>query len=343
MSGPGYPTGASPFGAGNAAPMQGPGMTIGQILDRVFRLLRANLRLFVGLALVASAAAFVMFAITIGLGLISLIPFLHNPRAASAPQIVFAFAVPMMIGYVAMFPVFALYAAASCYAVVRTNLGGAVTFRRAWAAARERFVQYLWLFFLIVLISGAPFYLFMAIGAGAFSLIGLSHQAAAASAGLMIFLGPFFALIMICAEIYAVFAILYLSMAFPACVIERIPAVEAIRRSVALTRGAKGRIFVVLLVIYAVTYVLNLVCITALFLVGGIVAFVAIVAHLTATSPLFWFLVTPAALACAMAIFVVLISLPYAAYSTAFGVLYCDQRFRESGVLPEVPPAGEAG
>src|SRR5208282_5393729 len=71
-----------PLNAGSAAPAPFPypaqGMTIGQILDRVVRLLRSHFRMYLGLALVPAGAALCALVLLGGMAVLSILPHLHN-------------------------------------------------------------------------------------------------------------------------------------------------------------------------------------------------------------------------------------------------------------------------
>src|ERR1035437_10255024 len=70
---------------------------------------------------------------------------------------------------------------------------------------------------------------------------------------------PLIALLFIGAMVYGVIIAMRLSLAFPAALAEGLTAVAALRRSGQLTKGAKGRIFLVLLVVYALGYAAEMV------------------------------------------------------------------------------------
>ncbi|MGB6688653.1 MAG: hypothetical protein WBE76_12510 [Terracidiphilus sp.] len=339
MSGPDYPFGASPSGAGNATPASGPGMTLGQILERIFWLLRRHWRLFVGLAGVPGLALVAVIAVAFALGMVMVIPYVHSHSGPPLARVVAGVFIPLLLAYVAILPVFGLYAAAASYAVVRTNLGYAVTWREAWAVAWERRGRYVGLLFLLILIVAGPLYILIAVGAGSSLLFGWGTHGHAAPAAIVIF-APLFALVLLSAYVYMVLAALHL-LQFHACVMEGLPAVEAIWRSAVLTRGAKGRIFVVLLVVCAAAYVLNLVSAIAFSILLYAVALIGTLIHAVASSAAALFFIAPLAIPL-LALFVfALIALPYSAYATALGVLYCDQRMREGGVSQAMPSMGE--
>ncbi len=339
MSGAGYPPGPYPQGAGNPASMPGVGMTLGQILDRVFRLLRANLQLYLGIAVVPALTMGAFFAVAFGITMLSVVPRLRGHAGPPDPRTIAWLTISSFLGFVAIFPVCALYAAASSYAVVRTMIGHALTWKEAWAVALARAGRYIGLMFLAALMVVGPVYAGAAmVGATLLLFLGFPAQPHAPPVGFFLLI-PFAVLLILGGDIYALFAFLYLCLSFPACVFEDLRPAEALRRSKALTRGAKGRIFVVLLVVYAVNYAVFLACMAALVL--SAVAAISITRPLHLSPLQSAIVVLPFGLVLLAVVVLVIYAFPYAGYTTALGVLYCDQRFRESGMLPEAPPAGE--
>jgi hypothetical protein len=339
MSGPGYPPGSPPE-TGYRAPIPGIGMTLGQILERIFWLLRSYPRLLVGLAITPAVVAVVVSAVALAPGVIIMLPFAHShsgPPPASAFVGVF---LPILFSYFAIWPVFALYAAAASHAVVRTNLGYEVTWREAWTAARERLGCYVQLFFLLILIVSGPFYILIVVGAGSLFLFGWGPHGHTALAAILIF-APLFALVLLSASVYSILAVLHVALAFPASVIEGLAPVAAIRRSAALTRGAKGRIFAALLAVYAASAVINLVCMVTFAILAYVAALIGALFHLLLNSAAVLFFIAPLAIVSLSMTVLALIALPYSGYATALGVLYCDQRMREGSISPAMPPAGK--
>ncbi|MGO8757873.1 MAG: hypothetical protein ACLQG3_07085 [Terracidiphilus sp.] len=75
----------------------------------------------------------------------------------------------------------------------------------------------------------------------------------AAALGILV-LAPLFIL----ATVYGVWMSLRYSLAVPACVVEEMPARRAIKRSIDLSLGSRGRIFVLGLLVYAVRLILGI-------------------------------------------------------------------------------------
>ena len=60
----------------------------------------------------------------------------------------------------------------------------------------------------------------------------------------LVIISLIFVVLLIAALIYAILMTLRYSLALPACVVENLPARKAIRRSIELSKGSRGRIFV---------------------------------------------------------------------------------------------------
>ena len=172
------------------------------------------------------------------------------------------------------------------------------------------------------------------IGAGA-ALMG--HGAVVGSGpAYAFFLVPLLVLLYIGILVYSVLIMLRFAVAYPACIEEDLTAWAALKRSASLTSGAKGRIFLVLLVVYAVVYAVELVCILVFLALAAFVAFAAMAAHVTLGSPAFFTLVGLGVFGYAIVIGACIL-LSYAAFTTALAVLYHDQRLRKD-VLPIAAP-----
>jgi hypothetical protein len=141
------------------------------------------------------------------------------------------------------------------------------------------------------------------------------------------------------AFVYGILMALRLSLVFPACVVEGITARAALKRSNQLTRGAKGRIFVVLLVIYLACYAFMLVLFLVLAVLGSIFAMLGMALHISLASPLGYIAIGFVGL-CALLGFLLYIALSWAGLTTTLAVIYNDQRLRIDGPPPMPPQAG---
>lgn len=306
-------------------------MSFGQIFDRTYRLMRDNLRLFMGIAAVPCVAILVVFGIVFGFMAFEIIPQIsHND--ATPPGIPLLFMAVLICVYL-IFPfIYALYMPAASYAATLADIGVATTFREAYSVAWRRYGRHLWLMILGTLYMLAPVVACaVVIGLGALLL----HFAMGSSSGdnSALMLIPLAVLLYIAALVCSILMLLRISLAYPACVVEKLTAWNSLKRSIRLTKGAMGRIFLMLLVVYAFTYLVSLVCMAVLCFVGALVALVAILAHVAVGSVAFYILIGLAVLGYLLTL-VVSCLFSYAAFTTALAILYYDQRLRKDGVLP---------
>jgi membrane-anchored glycerophosphoryl diester phosphodiesterase (GDPDase) len=324
-----------------AGPSSFSSKTISQILDRTFRLTRSHFTLFVGIAAVPSALLLLVVA---GLEAVFWIPMLRqlpNPPdpgvmlRSFTPAVIFPAIVVMMLLNLA---IFSIYLAAASYAATQADLGVKVTFREAYGLAWQRRGSHLWLLTLCYLCAGLPLILIEVTVLVVGGL--LMHSGMAANPALFLLI-PLAALLYLAALVYGILMGLRLSLAFPACVTQGLTASAAIKRSFQLTRGAKGRIFLVILVIYALLYAGILVAELGAGLLALVGVLIAMVLHVHLQAP--WSYVGIGLLGVfAFAAMILFISLTYASLMTALGVIYNDQRLRTDGLPAQPAGTGEA-
>jgi hypothetical protein len=318
-------------------------LTFGQVLDRSWKLGRANLKLFLGIASVPSALIFLVVAAALG----CMVPMISQQIAATQATAdpstaIQAPATPemfplylagglMVLLYPLMFAVFALYLPAASYAVTQADKGITVTIGQAYGFASRHFWRYLWLMILPALFVIVPL-MVIACLVGVVALF-MQHAGTDANSPAMLFIIPLAILLYIGLAVYSILLVLRFALAFPASVCEDLTAWDALMRSSKLTKGAKGRVFLVLLVVYAVSYAVNLVLLLVYFLVGGVGAAIALLSHVTQNSPAFFILIGLAGLGYLLVI-MLCVMFSYAAYTTVLSVLYRDQRLRIDGPLP---------
>jgi hypothetical protein len=331
-------------------------LSFGQILDRTYKLGRDNWKLFFGIASVPSAAILLVFAALIGCVIPIAGPAIAAAQASAGHVSVAPPAFPpflivgmMLVTYPILFLVFALYMPAASYAATEADRGVKVTIGSAYGRALNRFWRYLWLMILPVFYVIVPLVVIgVAIAVGALlmnhSSGGAGAMNAAASPAALFFLIPLILLLYVCLFVYCVWLMLRFAVAFPASAMEGLTAWASLQRSVKLTKGAKGRIFLVLLVVYAITYAVNLVLMMILFVVGAAGAGVAILAHVAVGSAAFFILIGLAVLGYLL-VLVACTMFSYVAYTTTLAVIYNDQRLRKDGPLLSMhatPQPGEA-
>ena len=296
-------------------------MTLGEILDRTAELYRTHFLLFAG---ISSIFAVLMLAVQL-LYLRSLVllgyPNLmaHWQWGTASVAVVEALVVLMLAG---------LSIAAINRAVAWVYLDKPATIRAAAKSVVPRLKTYLWLMTITSFRAWAPFaVLYVAFIGIAFAVLphGFMTNPAAAqgaaqqnpgammAAGIgMLVLMPFFAL----ALLYGVWMTLRYSLAVPACVVEELPAAGAIKRSIELSLGSRGRIFVLGLLVYAVRLVLGI--------LFGFPMLALALKHPGQPLPLLWMVVAQIGSFLTSALIGPI-------YSTGLTLFYYDQRIRKEG------------
>ena len=330
MNDPGVP---SPYAVPAALPPASP-LSFGQMLDRIFRLMRANLKPFIGIASLPAGTMLVLYAAMTAGMLLILQPWRHpNPAITLMPVLWFMAAFGVI--FVLFILIFAIYVPAAVYAALQADVGAKVAARLAYAKAWSRSGRYIWLMILFYVIVVGPVLVVAAALAGGMVLT-FAHGSHLGAGQLMMI--PLMIVVYLAAMIYEVLMGLWLSLAWPACIAEDLTAWAAIRRSFILTRGAKGRIFLLLLVIYAAVYAGMLLLELALGIAGSLVALAGIVLHL-ALNP--WgFIGIGVAVICLLAAMFLMMVCCWSAFSTALVVVYRDQQRRMAATVPAPTLAG---
>ncbi|MGD0681960.1 MAG: hypothetical protein ABR990_07900 [Terracidiphilus sp.] len=321
----------TPFGPAHQFPM-----TFGQILDRIYRLMRSQLKLFIAVSAVPAVATVLMMAVFFA---IVFIPIFSQLPKQPDPEQMFHFLLPSMIFIMPLsLIIFALYLAASIHAAMQADLGITITFREAYQVAWKRIGRYFWLMLLIYIIAFLPMLVIELV-----MIVPMQLFATGKSGSLtpLVYMIPLEMLLLIAAMVYGVIIAMRLSLAFPASLAENLTARAALSRSGKLTQGAKGRIFLVLLVIYALGYAAEMVGIIVLVVVIGIGALVMAACGVQLPSVAGILGIVLASL-CFAAFLYLWMSLLWSAFSTSFAVLYHDQRLRKDGFLPVPSQAGES-
>lgn len=318
-------------------PAQQVPMSFGQIFDRTFRLMRANIRLLFGIAAIPAAAIFVVIAIIFGTMLLAIGPHIADKSAPPAvfPQYFFAI---MFCTYLLLPLIYALYLPAACYAGMQADHGVTVSFRQAYGVAWRRFGRYLWLMILCALYIIVPV-LACAVVVGLVALL-LYFVAGSSFGNYALLLIPLGVLFYIALLVYSILLALRFSLAYPVTVAEGLPAWTSLQRSGQLTKGSKGRIFLVLLVVYALTYLVSLVCMVIFCVLGAMGFFVAILTHVSQGSHAFYFLIGLGVLGYLL-VMATSVMFSYAAFTTALSVIYHDQLLRKGGLQVGPSQTGE--
>jgi hypothetical protein len=322
-------------------------LTLGELLDRTAELYRTHFVLFVSVS--AIFAGFMLLAQTLQLASMVLLGYPHIP-----PRFEWLYAVSLGIEVLGIALVAGLSIVAFNRVVAWIYLGQTATVRAAAASILSRLRRYLWLMGLTMSISWGPLLLaYIALFAMMFAIMPhgflvnpqpMQHppdinpsSAVGILVGMAILL-PVFA----GAIIYGIFMWLRYSLAMPACVVEDLTTRQAMKRSIELSKGSRGRIFVLWLLVYAIRMLLGILFAVPFFIFG--------IKHLGQQVPLMWLAVSQV-----FAFFTNTLIGPI--YSTGLTLFYYDLRIRKEGFdiewmmeqagmtqpLPAAPPAPTLG
>jgi hypothetical protein len=229
--------------------------------------------------------------------------------------IIGSLAVPTVIA------VAALAAAAMPYAVSRDYLGEKTTIREAYKAVWRHGWRYSWLLILEGLIIGAAplaaWIGLVVITASAAAFAHLSGFGGGALFGLAAFL------VFIALAVYFFWMLLRLSLAFPACVVEQIPATRALQRSSTLSKGTKRRIFLLYLLVGVLNWILSIGITVPLTIVMALFPGASDPKNASTLGLVLLFVVYGTGF--------VVQALTYPLYGIALTLFYYDQRIRQEG------------
>jgi len=240
--------------------------TLGEILDRTAQLYRENFLLFAGIAAVYAAVVLVLSLTQIGVS--EVLRVLHWTQALKWVSVIFL---------VVLAPLMFIFAgaavAANNRAVAWVHLGEPATIASAYRSILPRLGRYLWLMTIAAFMVWTPFVVVYGGYMGFITLYvtpkGLITQPgghvdmqAAAVMGIVTLV---FLLLAVPAGVYAVWMALRYALAVPAAVVENLPARKALKRSVELSKGARGRLFVLALLVVVIQ--VGLVLMTQLFFI----------------------------------------------------------------------------
>jgi len=219
-------------------------MSTGEILDRTFNLYRSNFLLFAGIAVVPPALMLVVQLIQAGM-----VATPSHPPAA-APGLAVAGGLGMMVGWLAYVVGLAVAHAATVFAVSAVHLERTTTIGECYGRVKGHYGRVVWVIFQAGLRSFGP--TIVVVVAAALVIPPFIKEGGKAGAALG---GIVLGLAMIIAIIMGVVLYLRYALAVPACVLEDINAGEAIRRSVVLSQGSRGQIFVIYFLMGIISFI----------------------------------------------------------------------------------------
>ena len=309
-------------------------LTLGEILDRTAQLYRTHFLLLAGIASVYASVLLAFSLFQIAAQEILRANHMTNLLVwVTLGSAVFMIPVILIAGGIAV--------AANNRAVSWIHLGEPATIRTAYRSILPRLGRYLWLMVMTAFIVWIPFgvlyggfMVFVILYArprGIFvrGTVQQDPQAFVLFGVVALAVG----LLSLAAIVYAVLMGLRYSLAVPACVIEDLKARKALRRSAELSKGSRGRIFLLTLLVVAIQVGLALIS-QIFFVVATFRHHGALPAGIRVLQQLVAFFTN---------------SFVGPIYATGFTLFYYDQRVRKEGFDIEwmmkaagMSPAGEA-
>ena len=224
-------------------------LSTGEVLDRTFQLYRSHFLLFVGLALLPAAVSTVANAVRLVIiGAAGLHPGAHPGPAFARAQILSS--VLSMVGGLISIVLYGITQAATTWAVSRIYLGDAASVKAAYRVGFQHWFRYtlvklrqIWaaMWLPLVLILAAV----------------LVPAWAKRRGGGLLWLEVVLIVLAVLSLIYAVWAYLRVSLAVPAAVVESLKTGAAVRRSKQLLASRKVRVFLLLLLLWALYLVVG--------------------------------------------------------------------------------------
>jgi len=242
--------------------------TLGEILDRTAELYRRNFLLFAGIF-----APYAGTALVLNLLMIALQTFMKNAKDTGLQLWI-----PLVGGLVEMLILGILFGpvvAAVSRAVAWVNMDQPASIRSAYSSTLARAGRYLWLMTITAVVVWLPIALLylgflgvMVANIKGFGTPGsvAAQQASMADPKAMMTIGiasAVFFILIFPVGVYTILMGLRYAMALPACVVEDTPARASLRRAIDLSKGARGRIFVLGLLVAVIK--IGLVGITQVF------------------------------------------------------------------------------
>lgn len=322
-------------------------MTLGEILDHTAQLYRSRFLVFLGISLVPTGVTLALAFVT---GLVVAWWSLRGANSVSVGTgyaLVGFFTIALsLVALPILLAAMAHSAAAMNHAVSRIHLGETATIRDSYKTVWRRGWRFIGLYLLQVLIIGvAPMVVWFLLFFLAAILAVVAKKAGIETLESGFLIGLTAVLVIIALAGYAIWMLLRLSLAFPACVVEQIGAWTSIKRSSDLSKGTKGRIFLLCLLVGILGWVLSM---GGLFLAAILVALIPAlrgVQHARTLGMVMIFLVYGASFAVQALIKPI--------YGIALVLFYYDQRIRKegfdiewmmqrAGMVPETQPMPEA-
>jgi magnesium-transporting ATPase (P-type) len=241
--------------------------TLGEILDRTAQLYRRNFWLFAGVAALPIGVIIAMTAL--GTALVFSVPGVRDGYSTS-PVIPILTVALLVLLVVPVYITAAVYSYAGLTeAAAGTYRGEKISIRGALKSARPWFWRYLWF---IILQGIVVAFIPAAIAGGAVGALFYGEHitggnlATAALFGFMVFV------VVVAAIVAIIWLVLGYSLSIAVCVVEKKPAWESLQRGWNLSRGTRGRIVVMFLLVFALAMVVSMIAAIPSLIVIGVMA-----------------------------------------------------------------------
>jgi hypothetical protein len=222
-------------------------LSTGEVLDRTFQIYRSRFALFAGLALLPAAVGVITNAARL---MYASHQEMHVHAGTAYLRVQILTAVLMLVSSLVSLVLYGITQAATTWAVSAVYLGEAASIKEAYGVAFNHWFRYtmivlrqvwafLWLPFLLLAAAFAV--------PGIFGRHGGSFRWLTATLFVLAFLSM----------IYGVWAYLRISLAVPAAVVESVNIRASVRRSAQLLASRKVRIFLLLLLLFALYLVVG--------------------------------------------------------------------------------------
>jgi hypothetical protein len=207
-------------------------MSTGEILDRTFNLYRNNFVLFAGIGVLPPALMLVVQLIQA-----AMVATPGHPRAAGSALTVGG-GLGLIVGWLVYLIGLAIAQGATVFAVSAVHLERTTTIGESYSRVRDLYQRVVWVIVQTWLRAFWPIILIIVIASVMVTVAG-GKGAGAALAGGLVSLG------ILAGGVVGLVLFLRYGLAVPACVLEDIKASAAIKRSVTLSAGSRGQIFVI--------------------------------------------------------------------------------------------------
>jgi len=228
--------------------------TLGEILDRTAQLYRRNFWLFAGVAALPIGAVFALTAVGGVLFGTALVAFrsgnLASPAAIGLLILIILIAAPIYIAAAVFSSVGLTEAAASA------TRGEKITIRGALKKVTPRFWRYLWFIFLQGMIVA---FIPAAIAAATIGVLVFLGTLAGAGTTTAVAVGFLVFIVIAAAAVVILLLVLGYSISLPVCVLEQKSAWDSLQRGWSLSKGTRGRIFVMFLLVMALAMAVSMI------------------------------------------------------------------------------------